>query len=117
MLMTLSFADHQFDLLMNNYMFDLLPEMDFVDILKEFKRVLKPAGRIVLVNMTKGAHFYERFWETIYRINHRWLGGCRGVLLSEAMHQAGFTEIRRETVSQLGFPSEIISARAGANIE
>ena len=110
----LKFPDHHFDLLMNNYMFDLLPEKDFIQVLNKFKRVLKPAGRIVLVNMTKGAHFYERFWETVYRINPRWLGGCRGVLLSEAVHQAGFTDIRRETVSQLGFPSEIISARARA---
>jgi ubiquinone/menaquinone biosynthesis C-methylase UbiE len=107
----LKFPDHQFDLLMNNYMFDLLPEKDFIPVLREFKRVLKPNGRIVLVNMTKGAHFYERFWESVYHINPRWLGGCRGVLLSEAMHKAGFTALKRETVSQFGFPSEIISAR------
>lgn len=107
----LKFPDHQFDLLMNNYMFDLLPEKDFVLVLKEFKRVLKPDGRTVLVNMTKGEHFYQRFWESVYRINPRWLGGCRGVLLSESMQIAGFTDIHRETISQMGFPSEIISAR------
>jgi ubiquinone/menaquinone biosynthesis C-methylase UbiE len=107
----LKFQDHQFDLLMNNYMFDLLPEKDFVTALKEFKRVLKPTGRIVLVNMTKGEHFYEQFWETVYRINPRWLGGCRGVLLSSALREAGFTNISREAMSQFGFPSEIISAR------
>ena len=108
----LEFSDHQFDLLMNNYMFDLLPEKDFIPVLKEFKRVLKPYGRIVIVNMTQGEHFYQRFWEAIYRINPRWLGGCRGVLLSQAMEMAGFTKITRETVSQIGFASEIISARA-----
>ena len=107
----LKLADAQFDLLMNNYMFDLLPEKDFVTVLREFKRVLKPGGRLVLVNMTKGDHFYERFWETVYRINPRWLGGCRGVLLSEALQEAGFTHITREMISQFGFPSEIISAR------
>lgn len=107
----LKFPDHQFDLLMNNYMFDLLPETDFVRVLREFKRVLKPNGRIVLVNMTKGEHFYQRFWESVYRINPRWLGGCRGVLLSESMQLAGFTDVYRETISQMGFPSEIISAR------
>jgi len=108
----LKFEDQQFDLLMNSYMFDLLPAKDFILVLKEFKRVLKPNGRIVLVNMTRGAHIYEQFWEIVYRVNPRWLGGCRGVLLSEAMRQAGFTDIMRETVSQLGFPSEIISANA-----
>jgi ubiquinone/menaquinone biosynthesis C-methylase UbiE len=107
----LKFANAQFDLLVNNYMFDLLPEKDFVAVLKEFKRVLKPGGMLVLVNMTKGEHFYERFWETVYRINPRWLGGCRGVLLSGALKEAGFTNITREAISQFGFPSEIISAR------
>lgn len=107
----LKFANSQFDLLMNNYMFDLLPEKDFVSVLREFKRVLKPGGRLILVNMTKGEHFYERFWETVYKINPRWLGGCRGVLLSATLQEAGFTDITRETISQFGFPSEIISAR------
>ncbi len=107
----LDFPEHQFDLLMNNYMFDLLPEEDFVPVLKEFRRVLKPQGRIVLVNMTKGERFYQRFWESLYRLNPRWLGGCRGVLLAEPMQTAGFTDIARETTSQMGFPSEIISAK------
>jgi ubiquinone/menaquinone biosynthesis C-methylase UbiE len=107
----LDFPDHQFDFVMNNYMFDLLPEKDFIPVLQEFKRVLKPQGRMILVNMTKGEYFYQRFWESVYRLNPRWLGGCRGVLLSTSLQSAGFTEIHRETVSQMGFPSEIISAR------
>ena len=107
----LDFPNANFDLVMNNYMFDLLPEKDFVPVLRQFRRVLKPGGRLVLVNMTKGDHFYQRIYETIYRINPTWLGGCRGVLLTEAMQTAGFTGIHRETVSQFGFPSEIILAR------
>ncbi len=106
----LRFPDGQFDLLMNAYMFDLLPEEDFTTVLKEFKRVLKPSGRIVLVNMTKAERFYQGIWEAIYHINPGWLGGCRGVLLSPALRTAGFKDVQRETVSQLGFPSEIITA-------
>ncbi len=108
----LQFPDHQFDVLMNNYMFDLLPEQDFGRVLEEFKRVLRPNGRLILVNMTKGTTFYQHFWETVYRVNPRWLGGCRGVLLSGPLQTAGFTNIRRQHISQLGFPSEIISAWA-----
>jgi ubiquinone/menaquinone biosynthesis C-methylase UbiE len=106
----LQYPDQQFDLLVNNYMFDLLPEEDFITVLTEFKRVLKPGGRLVLINMTKGIHFYQRFWEAVYHLNPKWLGGCRGVLLSPALKAAGFEHIHRETVSQLGFPSEIIIA-------
>jgi ubiquinone/menaquinone biosynthesis C-methylase UbiE len=107
----LRFPDHHFDVLINNYMFDLLPEPDFTQVLEEFRRVLKPNGRIVLANMTKGTRFYQHFWESIYRVNPRWLGGCRGVQLVQAMEAVGFLNIYRETVSQFGFPSEIISAQ------
>ena len=106
----LQYPDQHFDLLVNNYLFDLLPEQDFVTVLTEFKRALKPSGRLILINMTKGARFYQRFWEAVYHLNPKWLGGCRGVWLSPALNAAGFHSIHRETVSQLGFPSEIISA-------
>jgi len=108
----LRFPDGQFDVLMNAYMFDLLPEEDFTTVLKEFKRVLKPNGRIVLVNMTKAERFYQGIWESIYHINPRWSGGCRGVLLSPALRVAGFRGVQRETISQFGFPSEILAATA-----
>jgi ubiquinone/menaquinone biosynthesis C-methylase UbiE len=106
----LQYSDQQFDVLVNNYMFDLLREEDFITVLTEFKRVLKPGGRLVLINMTKGARFYQRFWEAVYHLNPKWLGGCRGVLLSAALETTGFDHIHRETVSQLAFPSEIIIA-------
>jgi ubiquinone/menaquinone biosynthesis C-methylase UbiE len=107
----LQFPDHAFDLLVNSYMFDLLPEQDFPRVLAEFKRVLKPNGRLVLINMTKADYWYQKLWESIYRVNPRWMGGCRGVLLAPALQQAGFMDLHRETMSQLGFPSEILTAR------
>jgi len=104
------FPDQRFDLLINNFMFDLLPEEDFSTVLDEFKRVLRPAGRMVLVNMTKAEHFYQKIYEGIYHLNPRWLGGCRGVLLADYVKQAGFVNVRRETISQMGFPAEILTA-------
>ena len=106
----LRFADREFDLLMNNYMFDLLPERDFPSVLAEFRRVLKSDGRLVLVNMTQGTRPHQNFWEMVYRINAKWLGGCRGVLLEESLRASGFREIYRETTTQFGFPSEIVVA-------
>ena len=106
----LDFPAQRFDLLMNNYMFDLLPEKDFPLVLAEFKRVLKPGGRLVLVNMTRAEKFYQKIYEGVYHLNPRWLGGCRGVLLIDYLLAAGFKNAAREMTSQLGFPSEIISA-------
>jgi ubiquinone/menaquinone biosynthesis C-methylase UbiE len=106
----LAFPDGHFDLLINAYMFDLLPEEDFSIILGEFKRVLKPEGRLIIANMAKGQHFFQGFWEWLYKINPRWLGGCRFVSLSQPVAVAGFKIRHRQNLSQFGFPSEIISA-------
>lgn len=107
----LPFEDQRFDLLMNNYMFDLLPESEFGTVLSEFHRVLKPGGRLVLVNMAQAELFGEGVYGVAYRLNPKWMGGCRGVSLSKPVADAGFVDVERSRVSQLRFPSEIIIAR------
>jgi ubiquinone/menaquinone biosynthesis C-methylase UbiE len=104
----LDFADNTFDLLVNNFMFDLLPEKDFPVVLAEFKRVLRPGGRLVLVNMAQDGRWYTRWWEVVYRINPAWIGGCRGVALLNDVRAEGFQGIRREYLSQMTFPAEIV---------
>ena len=108
----LDFPDNDFDVLINNYMFDLLPERDFLTVLAEFKRVLRPGGRLVLVNMTTGMRWYNSIWEWVYRVNPAWLGGCRGVEVLPVLGQIGFDTVGRQYVSQLTFPSEVICAVA-----
>lgn len=44
----LEYPDNSFDVVLNNYMFDLIPNKDFSRILSEFKRVLRNGGRLVL---------------------------------------------------------------------
>jgi ubiquinone/menaquinone biosynthesis C-methylase UbiE len=94
--------------LVNNYMFDLLPESDFEPVLAEFRRVLRPGGRLVLVNMTEGEHWYNGLWAWVYSKNPAWLGGCRGVQLSRSLAECGYANIQRQYVSQMTFPSEVI---------
>lgn len=108
----LDFPADSFDLLLNNYMFDLLPEEDFAVVLREFRRVLRPGGRLAMVNMTFGKRWYNGLWERIYRINPALLGGCRGVSLLPELSAGGFTQCRREYMSQFTFPSEIVTGIA-----
>ena len=105
---SLDFADSTFDVLINNYMFDLLPETDFPHILSEFGRVLKPGGRLVLVNMARNGRWYNQIWDAIYRLQPGWMGGCRGVALRSYVEHAGFQHVTRQFISQMTFPSEIL---------
>lgn len=104
----LEYEDNAFDILINNYMFDLLPEGDFTTVLTEFKRVLRPGGRLVLVNMAKGERWYNFIWEIVYRISPASFGGCRGIYLLPYVESMGFKEVKREFISQMTFPSEVI---------
>ena len=102
--------DGSFDLLMNNYMFDLMAFEEMDTVLQEFKRVLRTGGKLVLVNMTVGEKFGTDIYTWIYRISPKLMGGCRGVQLSEKLKVHGFNVKLREYYQQLLFPSEVILA-------
>jgi len=99
------------DLLMNNYMFDLIPYEEMDMVLMEFTRVLKTGGRLILVNMTEGEKLGSKLYDFIYNLSPKAMGGCRGVRLSEKLKSHGFTIEVREYHQQMLFPSEVILAR------
>lgn len=89
----LPYPDSTFDLVYNGYMFDLIPLKGFAPILKEMARVLKPGGRLVLVNMSKPdarKTFFERVYETGWAVMP-----CRPVLMSPYLEPAGFKNVQR----------------------
>ena len=89
----LPYPEATFDLVYNGYMFDLIPLDGFLPILKEFQRVLKPGGKLVLVNMSKPdgrKTFYEKVYERGWAVMP-----CRPVLMSPLLELAGFTGIQR----------------------
>ena len=106
----LQHQDGSIDVLMNNYMFDLIPFEGMDKVLEEFKRVLKKGGRLVLVNMTEGEWFGSRLYDAVYRLSPKTMGGCRGVRMSEKLKQHGFIVESREYYQQMLFPSEVILA-------
>jgi ubiquinone/menaquinone biosynthesis C-methylase UbiE len=106
----LPFDDDSFDLLVNGYMLDLLPRDDIPRALAEFKRVLRPGGRLVLSNMTKGERRRERIWDWLYEHGIVLTANCRGVLAEPVLRELGFAHIRREYLAQTTFPTEIVIA-------
>lgn len=89
---TLPYPDQTFDRLYNAYMFDLIEVGQFHPILKEFKRVLKPGGKLVLVNMSKDSRrkiLYERIYEIVR------LFPCRPVAMERYVLETGFEEVQR----------------------
>ena len=92
----LPFEDATFDVLYNGYMLDLVDSGDIPAILTEFRRVLKPGGRLVLVNMSKrekGKTLYELLYEKGLLAFAS--GGCRPVLAEPFLSQAEFTGVHR----------------------
>ena len=106
----LPLPESSFDLVVNGYMLDLLPRDDIPRALAEFKRVLRPGGRLVLSNMTKGERRQERIWDWLYERGVVLTANCRGVLAEPVLRDLGFTRISREYLAQMGFPTEIVTA-------
>ena len=106
----LPYEDGSFDLLFNTYMLDLLPEQDFLKVISEFKRVLRPTGKMVLVSFSFGTHWFNRFWYWLAKVFPAMLTNCRPVRMRQTAAMAGFHNLTVEHISQNTFPSDIIIA-------
>jgi len=108
----LPFADRTFDVLYNSYMLDLVELKDMSVVLQEFKRVLKPGGRLVLVNLSKEnavtRTWYEFFYDHTPKMFVPYIfGGCRPVLMENLAREAGFIQVERQFIKHI-IPSEIV---------
>lgn len=110
----LPFTPATFDCLFSAYLLDLLPTADLVPTLREWRRVLRPGGRMVIVTMTEGidaaSRLFVAWWKVRFRIAPAAFGGCRPLQLTRLVAEAGFRNLQQTVVVQQGFPSEIIEA-------
>jgi ubiquinone/menaquinone biosynthesis C-methylase UbiE len=94
----LPYEDETFDVLFNSYMLDLIDTPEIPGILSEFKRVLKPGGRLVLVNVSKNRKtltFYERLYKMCGGRCGLFGGGCRPVLTKPFLERLQFQNTGR----------------------
>ena len=110
----LPFAAASFDRLLCTYVLDLVALADLPRWLEEFRRVLRPGGRMVLVSLTEGVNLFSNgiiaAWKLAYRLSPIACGGCRPLQLAGLVRQAGFEWLERQVVLQLGVPSELLVA-------
>lgn len=102
-----------FDVLINSYMLDLLPREDYPVILEEFRRVLKPGGRLVIATMAHGRDWFSRIWDVVARKAPSLLTGCRPVALDSILDSADFRVEETEYVTENTCPSCVIRATPG----
>jgi ubiquinone/menaquinone biosynthesis C-methylase UbiE len=105
------FPDLTFDVIVNCYMLDLLSESDIRNALREFRRILKPTGRLVLLVMARQGWLVQGIWMLLYSLWPALVGGCRPVPLSGFLSAEGWLIQRSEQISQGGFRSLLILAR------
>ena len=108
--MKLDFSDHRFDVLINNYMVDLLPVDTFGTIANEFFRVLKPGGKVVMSTFSFGTRKVHRFWFWVAKHFPALLTGCRPVSFKKYLEKAGFTIEQDIEISQNTFSSQVLLA-------
>ena len=108
---SLPFRAGSFDALINCYMIDLLPEAEIPIVMREFRRVLRSEGRLVLVTMAEQKPAFQRLWMTIYRHEPLVVGGCRPLDAAKWLKGSGWEVEREEEISQMGFRSAVVVAR------
>ena len=93
----LPYDDDTFDVLFNSYMLDLIDTPEIPQLLSEFLRVLKPNGRLVLVNMSKNKKkltFYERLCKMCGGRCGMLGGGCRPISTKPFLGKTWISEYR-----------------------
>lgn len=107
----LPLAGAAFDLVVCFYMLDLFSEEGIRETLKEFRRVLKPGGRVAILVMAKQNWLIQSIWMALYSLSPALVGGCRPVPISRFLTAEGWRIELAEKVSQAGFRSELWLAR------
>ena len=107
----LDFKDNSFDILINNFMVDLMPEETFDKIASEFYGILKPGDIAVISVFSFGEKRINKFWYWVSKNMPGLLTGCRPVSFKKNLMNAGFSIETDLQLSQNTFPSEVLKAR------
>lgn len=105
----LPFDDNSFIYIFSSYVFDLFPENEFENVTKEINRILKKNGKVVIITMSFGFRWYNKFWFLLAKYFPGILTNCRPVNLKPYFYN-NFKDVKAINISQNTFPSEILTA-------
>jgi ubiquinone/menaquinone biosynthesis C-methylase UbiE len=108
----LPFPGAAFDCLLNTYTFEVLATPDIPPVLDECLRVLRPGGRLAVVNLTEGQGDDAAMiddWKRRYAEDPEFFGGARPLQLQPMLRARGFTNVTRTYVGP-DWPSEVLLA-------
>jgi len=108
--LNLDFKENTFELVINNFMIDLMPTETFKTIAKIFYKILKPNGRLVVSTFSYGTKGIHKFWFWIAKNLPTLLTGCRPIAFKSYLIEAGFEIENIVEISQNTFPSQVICA-------
>lgn len=107
--------DSTVDRFVSTYVLDLLDEETIRHILTEAQRILEPNGLLCLAGVTRGVGLFSKVvmktWETIFRMNASFVGGCRPIELLDYLHGGTWEILLHETVVSFGIASEVLVAK------
>lgn len=101
--------DSIFDFVFSSYVFDLFPENEFNNVIKEIYRVLKTNGKAIIITMSFGNRWYNKFWFLLAKYFPGILTNCRPVDLKPYFYNT-FKDVKAVNITQNTFPSEILTA-------
>ena len=114
----LPLADAAFDCLLCTYTLEVLPAADAETVLAECRRVLRPGGRAVFLNLTQGEGADAAFtddWQRHFAVDPERFGGARPIRAAPLLRKAGFRDVSRRYVGG-DWPSELLSAARPAAV-
>ncbi len=104
------YRDASFDSMFNCYLFELLHAKDIDRVIHEFARVLRPGGKLYLVNIGDSSRFFNFIYGWLgYAVPSYW--GRQVVKeLPHILEHGGFRILHTEVVTQTTYPSQLTVA-------
>ncbi len=107
----LPFPDASFDLVVSTFLVELVPYDDYGPTLREWSRVLRPGGRMLLAGVIERPEWRYRWARQMCRRHPAWQGGVDAPRLLGELAALGFADLDTEIIAQKGVPAVVLHAR------